>query len=178
MFQFAFRLIKQRILERCPAIQQVSWYVRAMFDENGVPLYQLPIVLIEFQPVQLESRSGVNVIQQGDLTFRLHLIEQLDFSEDCELAPLDHLDELYRALHGYAGMLSHLPEFVSLKGDKDDVPIFASLARRSIVPDHLPVNVMSIGQDFTARATDPALLRQIIMRRPSLDSTVELSPAQ
>lgn len=175
MFQYAFRLLKQRILDRCPDIKQVSWYVRALFDENGVPLYDLPLVLIEFQPVQLESRVGTNTIQQGDMSFRLHLIEQLDFSDDCELAPLDHLDDLYRALQGFVGRLSDLPEFVGLKGTPDDVPIFASLARRTIVPDHLPVNIMSIGQDFTARATDPALLRLIVKRRPSLDANVEIN---
>lgn len=177
MFSHPYQIIKQRILDQVPAIQQVDYDLGHGYSSEKL-LYQCPAVLIKFDNISTDSKS--QNVQTATTNIRIRLITEAPFHDDRRIHNIDPdqhmtiMDELFACLQGYSATLSVLDQYSHLSGNKNDHRVFNGLQRAQIDPSHAPEGVMMTVQHFRALVWDTTMIRPKVAITQDLIVTKEI----
>lgn len=157
ILKYTYLLLKQ-LASNLTEVKEFDWY-RGQGTANFKGGLKVPVgVYLEILP--FDTKSLGNGIQEGVITFDLHLITNNVADADKRIAPvsgIDHLlitEKVYKAISGSSGKMSDIPAYVSLLGEPEDFTVLNTISRIRVVPDHNNQEVMKTTQRFSAYFKD------------------------
>jgi hypothetical protein len=172
ILKYTYLLLKQ-LASTITEVKEFDWY-RGQGTANFKGGLKVPVgIYLEIAP--FDTRSLGNGIQEGVITFDLHLITNNLADADKRIAPvsgIDHLliaEKIHKAISGSSGKLSDIPAYVALLGEPEDFTVLNTITRTRVIPDHSNQENMKTTQRFSAYFKDFSDFKPFVTATATLD---------